>query len=103
MSIERILYIVVPGVLAAISIIIFVLALRVSYLIEIIKDPERHKGVKLTFTNVFASAFGSAPTPELVVLRSTLRMRLILSMMFLVASAVLSQILRIQAWQSMNG
>ncbi len=98
MSTERILYIVVPGVLAAISIIIFIFALRVSYLIDIIKDPERHKGVKLTFTNVFATAFGSAPTPELVVLRNTLRMRLILSLMFLVASAVLSQVLRLQAW-----
>ena len=103
MSTERILYIVVPGVLAAISIIIFILALRVSYVIEVIKDPERHKGVKLTFTNVFASAFGSAPTPELAALRNALRMRLILSMMFLVASAVLSQILRIQAWQAANG
>lgn len=100
MSTERILYIVVPGLLAAISIIIFITALRVSYVMEIIKDPDRHKGAKLTFTNVFSSAFGSAPTPELAALRGALRMRLILSMMFLVSSAVLSQVLRIQAWQA---
>lgn len=100
MSTERILYIVVPGVLAAISILIFMLALRVSYTMEAIKDPERHRSSRLTFTNVFASAFGPAPTPELNALRGALRMRLILSMMFLVASAVLSQILRIQAWQA---
>ena len=100
MSTERILYIVVPGVLAAISIIIFVMALRVSYVMEIIKDPGRHAGTKLTFTNVFSSAFGAAPTPELTALRGALRMRLILSLMFLVASAVLSQVLRIQALQA---
>ncbi len=97
---ERLLYIVVPGLLAAISIIIFVLALRVSYVMEALKNPERHRGPRLTFTNVFASAFGAAPTPQLGALRNALRMRLILSLMFLVASAVLSQVLRIQAWQA---
>ncbi len=100
MTATRLLYFIVPGVLAAISILIFIAAIRISYGIEVLKNPEQHTGPKLTFTNVFGSAFGPAPTPEIATLRDALRVRLALSMMFLVASAVLSQILRIHAMQA---
>jgi hypothetical protein len=72
---------------------VFIIAIRQSYRIERMKQPDL-PNPRLTYTNLFASAFGVAPTEEAHLARGRLRRQLGLSVILLAAGAALGLALR---------
>lgn len=94
---------IVMGVLSVTALAAWVLAIRVSYRIERIRNPDLPRP-RLVMTNMFASAFMKREAgPEELALQRQLRMRLALSVGCFIAMAVLSFILPFAPQPAMPG
>ena len=91
---------IVMGVLSVTALVAWVLAIRLSYRIERIRNPDLPRP-RLVMTNMFATAFGpGSESAEELALRHQLRMRLALSVGCFIAMAILSFILPLAGQQA---